>query len=155
MMFKSYAGETITVVLSLAMGLMMGVIAVIVEGMSMNFSNVFNIGSMIAFVILLISILLPYKDWSEKFTLLFGLEKGSVPYKIVENILPSLILNTCVTLVVTAANVFYNTAIPEEQQLTHWMEGVTHSWPIMFVASYFGAFIAAALGEMVAKKYCR
>lgn len=57
-MFKSHFGETVTVVLAIVM------------------------------VIIFVSVIIPYKDWSVKFTALFH----------------ALILNTCNTVIVSAAN---------------------------------------------------
>ncbi|MCD7883648.1 MAG: hypothetical protein LUI87_08095 [Lachnospiraceae bacterium] len=154
MMFKSYYGETVAVVLSIAMGGIMALVSVFVEGLDLNFSILFRTWSMITLVIMAASILFPYTQWSEALTSKTGLKKGGIFYKLVDNILPSLILNTCSTLVVSAANIFYNESIPAEAQLGEWLQGVAHSWPIMFVASYFASFAAVALGKWVAGKYC-
>lgn len=32
---------------------------------------------------------------------------------------------------------------------------ILHDWPIMFVVSYLGAFVAEAVGVRVANRYCR
>lgn len=154
MMFKSHLGETVTVVLAIVMGGVMALASIIVEHLDFNFSNVFKIWSMITMVILLASIIFPYQEWSERFTLLFDVEKGSIAYKLIDNVLPSLILNTCNTVIVSAANIFYNEAIPAEIQAEKWIEGVLHNWPVMFVISYFAAFAAVAMGKWAARRYC-
>lgn len=154
MMFKSHFGETVTIVLAIVMGGIMALASVIVEHLDFNFSNIFKIWSMITMVILLVSIIFPYKEWSERFTALFGAKEGSIVYKLIDNVLPSLILNTCNTVIVTAANILYNEAIPTELQTGKWIEGVLHNWPIMFVISYFAAFAAVAAGKWTAQRYC-
>ena len=151
-MFKKHFSETVIVVLAITMGLMMALACIAVDHLPFHFSNVFSIWSMITMVILLVSIAIPYKSWSAWFTGLFPVSKGSLPYKLIDNILPSLILNTCNTVIVSAANIFYNPAIPAELQMTEWLQGIIHDWPIMFVVSYFCAFFAEALGVWVAKK---
>lgn len=153
-MFKSHFGETVIVVLSLVMGFIMSLAVVFVDHLALNFSNVFKIWAMVTLVILLVSILIPYKEWSGKLTGMFIREKGSIAYKLVDNILPSLILNTCNTAIVSAANIFYNEAIPAGLQMEEWVQGFIHDWPITFVISYLAAFAAEAAGKWVAKKYC-
>ena len=152
-MFKEHFSETVTFVLAISMGFMMAVACIIIDHLPLHFSNVFSIWSMITMVILLVSIAIPYKAWSARFTGLFPLLKGSLPYKLIDNILPSLILNTCNTVIVSAANIFYNPEIPAELQMTDWLHGIARDWPIMFVVSYFCAFVAEALGVWVAQKY--
>ena len=125
-MFKSHFGETVTVVLSLVMGFIMSVAAIIIDGLALNFSNVFKIWAMITLVILMVSILIPYKSWSGKITGMICKDEGSIVYKLIDNILPSLILNTCNTVIVSAANIFYNEAIPAEIQMAEWTQGIVH-----------------------------
>lgn len=153
-MFKSHFEETVTVVLAIVMGGVMALASITVEHLDFNFSNIFQIWSMITMVILLASIIFPYQEWSERFTSLFGLKKGGIAYKLIDNVLPSLILNTCNTVIVSAANIFYNEAIPAEIQAEKWIEGILHQWPVMFVISYFAAFAAVAAGKWTARRYC-
>ena len=140
-------------VLAIAMGLMMSLACIAVDHLPFHFSNVFSIWSMITMVILLVSIVIPYKNWSARFAGLFPVSKGSLPYKLIDNILPSLILNTCNTVIVSAANIFYNPVIPMELQMTEWLHGIIRDWPIMFVVSYFCAFLAETLGVWVAEQH--
>ena len=70
----------------------------------------------------------------------------------VENILPSLILNTFNTVIVSAASVFFNEAIPASEQVEVWLHGIVHDWPITFVVSYLAAFAAEAIGKRVAEE---
>jgi len=153
MMFRSHFGETVTVVLALVMGLVMALSIIMIDHLSFHFSNVFRIWAMVTLVILLVSILVPYKDWSARFTGLICKNQGNLPCKLVENILPSLILNTCNTVIVSAANILYNESIPVELRLDEWTQGIIHDWPITFVISYLAAFVAEALGKAVANKY--
>lgn len=152
MMFKNHFGETVIVILAILMGLIMSVASVMINHQAFNYPNVFKIWAMITLVILLVSILIPYKEWSEKLTGLVVHNKESILYKLVVNVLPSLILNTCNTVLVSGANILYNEAIPAEEQLGKWMEGILHDWPVMFVVSYFAAFIAEAAGVWIAKQ---
>ena len=154
-MFKSHYVETLVVSLALAMGLFMALAIVAVDGLPFNYSTVFSNWAMITLVILLVSIFVPYKDWSRKLTKLVCRDEKSLAYKLIENILPSLVLNTCNTVLVSAANILYNDAIPAELQVTEWVQGILRDWPVMFVVSYLAAFGAEALGGYVANKYAR
>lgn len=154
MMFKSHFGETVTVVLAIVMGLIMALASVIVNDRGFNFSNIFKIWSMITMVIILVSVIIPYKEWSRRITALFHVREESISYKLIDNIFPSLLLNTCNTVIVSAANIFYNEAIPAEIWTEEWLQGILHDWPIMFVVSYFAAFAAESAGKWVAQKYC-
>lgn len=151
-MFKNHFGETVIIVLAIVMGLIMSVTSAVVNHLALNFSNVFKLWAMITLVILLASILIPYKEWSAKITGVIIHNKKSFLYKLADNILPSLILNTCNTVIVSGANILYNEAIPADVQLEKWIEGIIHDWPIMFIVSYFAAFIAEAVGIWVAKR---
>ena len=151
-MFKSHYGETVTVVLALVMGFIMSLAVIAVDHLPLHFGNVFSIWAMITLVILLVSILIPYKDWSGRLTKKVCGDEGSVAYKLIDNILPSLILNTFNTVIVSAANVLFNEAIPVELRTGEWTQGILHDWLITFVISYVAAFIAEAAGKWVADR---
>lgn len=150
MMFRSHHGETVTVVLAIVMGFVMAFAVIVADHLKLNFSTVFQVWSMVTLVILLVSAVIPYKEWSAQFTALFHLPEGSIAYRIVDNILPSLILNTFNTVIVSAASVFYNGTIPASEQVGVWLRGIAHDWPITFVVSYLAAFVAEAIGKQVA-----
>ena len=78
-------GHFITVVLSLVMGLIMAVTAIVVDHLPFNYGNVFSIWAMITLVILLVSIFIPYKDWSGKLTGMVCRDEGSILYKLIDN----------------------------------------------------------------------
>lgn len=152
MMFKTHFGETVTVVLALVMGLIMAFGCIAVDGLELNYANVFKIWAMITLVILIVSILIPYKKWSARIVGKLPVKQGGVAYKMLDNLLPSVILNTCNTVLVSAAMILFNEAVPESQRMHEWIAGILHDWPIMFVLSYFAAFIAEAIGIWIAKK---
>lgn len=110
---------------------------------------------MVSLVILLVSAVIPYKEWSARFSALYHLQEGSIAYRLVVNILPSVILNTFNTVIVSAASVFFNEAIPASEQVGVWLHGIISDWPITFVVSYFAAFAAEAIGKRVAEAAVR
>lgn len=153
-MFRNHFGETVTIILAIIMGLIMAFAVIVIDHLAINFSTVFQIWSMITLVILLVSTVIPYKTWSAKFTALFHLREGSLAYRMVDNILPSLILNTFNTVIVSATSIFFNESIPVSEQIGVWLQGILHDWPITFVISYFAAFVAEAVGKLVAERNC-
>ncbi len=151
MMFKNHFGETVTVVLAIIMGFIMAFAVIIANHLHLSFSNVFQVWSMVTLVILLVSAVMPYKEWSARFTALFHLPEKSIAYRMVDNIIPSLILNTFNTVIVSAASVFGNEAIPVFEQAGVWFHGIAHDWSITFVVSYLAAFMAEAIGKRIAE----
>lgn len=151
-MLKDHFSETLLLVLALVMGLLMSVAVILLDGISFNPSNIFKIWAMITLVIILVSIFLPYKTWSSAFCRRLGLKEESFGWKLADGIVPSLVLNTFNTLVVSAANIFYNETISTSEQMDHWLHGIIRDWPITLIISYFVAFIAEYCGKIVAKK---
>lgn len=82
MMFKNHFGETVTVVLAIVMGFVMAFAVIVIDHLNLNFSNVFQAWSMVTLVILLVSAVIPYKEWSARFTALFHLPEGCIAYHI-------------------------------------------------------------------------
>jgi len=154
-MLKDHHTETTVLVLALVMGLLMAIAVMLLDGVPFNISNLFKIWAMITLVIILVSILLPYKAWSSVFCRKLGCKPGTLGWKLADGIVPSLILNTFNTLIVSAANIFYNEAIPASEQFGHWLHGCLRDWPITLVISYFVAFVAEYCGELAAEKYAK
>ena len=154
-MLKDHFGETLLLVLALVMGLLMSVAVILLDGIPFNLPNIFKIWAMITLVIILVSIVLPYKSWSAAFCCRLGLREESLGWKLADGIVPSLVLNTINTVVVSAANIFYNEAIPVSEQLGRWLHGIIRDWPITLVISYFVAFVAEYCGKLVAEKYAK
>ena len=152
-MLKTHYGETLLLILALVMGFIMAVAVILLDGIALNISNIFKIWAMISLVIILVSIFIPYKSWSVTFCHRLGLKEGSTAWKLTDGVIPSLVLNTFNTAIVSGANIFYNEAIPVSEQMRHWVQGFVRDWPITFVISYFAAFVAEYCGKLVAKKY--
>ncbi|MBP3804413.1 MAG: hypothetical protein J6I76_11055 [Oribacterium sp.] len=149
-MFKDHHTETVVVVLSVVMGLLMAVAAIIIDGLDMNYGNIFKLWGMITLVILMVSIFIPYKRWSSIVLEKTGIKEGTIIYKAADGIIPTLVLNTIITVLVSAANILYNENIPYDLRMNHWISGMIHDWPLTFVVSYFVSYIAAYIGEIVA-----
>lgn len=154
-MLKDHYGETLLLVLSLVMGLLMAIAVTLLDGVPFNLSNLFKIWAMITLVIILVSIFLPYKTWSAAFCRKLGCKSGTLCWKLADGIVPSLILNTFNTFVVSAANIFYNEAIPPSEQFGHWIHGCLRDWPITLVISYFVSYVAEYCGKLAADKIAK
>ena len=152
-MFKSQYGLTVTVVLAVVMGLMMSFVAIWIDSLALNISVVFKNWSMITLVILLVSMFVPYQKWWAGFASLFHLKEGSTAFKMTANLVPTLILNTFIAVIVPAANILYNEAVPAQMQLSVLWASVVRDWPLMLVISYFVSFVAEAAGKAVASRY--
>ena len=107
---------------------------------------------MIALSIILVSLFVPYKAWGERLAKLCGCREGTAPFKLISGIVPSLVLNTFITVLVSAANILYNPAIPAEHQMGEWISGMIHDWPITLVISYLASFVAEFAGMKVAER---
>lgn len=154
-MLKDHFGETLLLVLALVMGLLMSVAVILLDGIPFNLPNIFKIWAMITLVIILVSIVLPYKSWSAAFCRRLGLREERLGWKLADGIVPALVLNTFNTVVVSAANIFCNETIPAAEQMGHWLHGIIRDWPVTLVISYFVAFVAEYCGKLVAEKYAK
>ncbi|MGN0273269.1 MAG: hypothetical protein ACI4DT_00590 [Chordicoccus sp.] len=150
MFLKDHFGCVQTVVLSIVMGFLMAIAAMFVDHLAFNISNIFKIWSMITTVVLLASLVIPYPRWAASLCRAMHLQPGSLAAKLIGPIIPTLILNTFNTVIVTAANVLYNPEIPQALQLQTMLQGIRHDWPIMLVLSYFAGFLAEAAGKAAA-----
>lgn len=152
MFLKNHKGAVITIIIALVMGFIMAVAALFVDKLAFNYSNLFKIWAMISHSILLVSLFVPYKAWGEALAEKAGCTDGTPAFKLVSGIVPSLVLNTFITVLVSAANILYNELIPHDAQMGEWIAGMLHDWPIMFVISYAASFFAGFVGEKVAER---
>ncbi len=151
-MFKEHFSQTVVTILALVIGFIMAVCACFVDHIPLNFGNVYKLWGMISLTVLLVSIFLPYKAWSEKVLSILPVQRETFLFKLLDNIIPTLVLNTCITILVSGANILFNEAIPEAERVSEWVSTMLHDWPITFVISYFAAFFAEACGVWVARR---
>ena len=107
---------------------------------------------MVTFVVLTVSIFVPYVKWGYASAAALHLKEGTIGFKLVAGIIPSLILNTFNTVIVSGASIMYSETIPAAAQTGIWIEAIIHDWPICLVVSYIAAFAAEAIGKKVAEK---
>lgn len=155
MFFKNHFGMIVTIVVAIVMGLCMSIAVAVVDGIDINYSVIFRTWSMVTNTVLLVSLLIPYTAWSREITDTMHLKEGTLAQKLVSGILPSIILNTFNTGLVSAASIFFNETIPAELQMNMWIHGFLHDWPIMFLVSYVVSFFAEYVGVSIAKIFVR
>ena len=151
MFLKSHMGSVMTVVIALVMGIIMAVAAIIVGHLGFNISNFFKIWAMITLVVLLVSLVIPYQKWGAGLAAKLGCREGSLAFRLVSAIVTALVINTCMTVCLSAANILYNDQIPREAQMGVWVSSMLHDWPIMLVISYVASFPS----ELIAMKVAR
>ena len=154
-MLKSHFSMIVTVVLALIMGIVMSVAAILIDHLPFHICNLYKICGMVVLNVIVISLFVPYQKWSEMLCSRLGLQKETIPYTLVSNLIPTLIFNTANTLFISGANIFFNDMIPKEAQLGAWLGGIVKDWPVMFVISFAAALIAGKIGVSTAQKVLR
>ena len=106
-------------------------------------------------IVFVFSLFIPYNAWGDWFAGLFHLKEGSLAFKLVQGIIPSVVLNSANTLICKAAIIFYNEAIPKAARMSAYLDGCKKAWLPCFVVSYIASFAAVWLGSKVAEKYAK
>ena len=104
-MFREHFTQTVITVLAVVIGLIMSFTACIVDGLPLHYGNIFKLWGMITLVVLLVSMFVPYKKWSALLMEKIPVSEGSMAYKLLDNVIPTLVLNTFITVMVSGANI--------------------------------------------------
>ncbi|MGM9911607.1 MAG: ATPase [Lacticaseibacillus absianus] len=120
-----------------------------------NWVNLFELTAEISLIVFVFSLFIPYNAWGDWFAGLFHLKEGSLAFKLVQGIIPSVVLNSANTFICTAASIFYNEAIPKAARVSAYLDGCKKAWLPCFVVSYIASFAAVWLGSKVAEKYAK
>lgn len=153
--FKSHFGTILTSVLALFMGLVMALTVILINGLPMNWPTIFELWGEIFFIVFVCSLFIPYNAWGDWLAGLFHLQEGTLGFKLVQGIIPSVVLNTANTLICTGASIFYNPAIPQAARMSAFVAGCEKAWLPCFIVSYIASYVAVWLGETVAKRYVK
>ena len=65
-MFKNHFAQTVATVMALVMGLIMAVVSCLLNGVALNFANLYRFWGIITLTVLLTSIFIPYTAWSKR-----------------------------------------------------------------------------------------
>lgn len=155
MFYKSHFGTILTTVLSMFMGVVMACFIIFLNHLPFNWVNLFELTAEISLIVFVFSLFIPYNAWGDWFAGLFHLKEGSLAFKLVQGIIPSVVLNSANTFICTAASVFYNEAIPKAARMSAYLDGCKKAWFPCFVVSYIASFAAVWLGSKVAEKYAK
>lgn len=155
MFYKSHFGTILTTVLSMFMGVVMACFIIFLNHLPFNWVNLFELTAEISLIVFVFSLFIPYNAWGDWFAGLFHLKEGSLAFKLVQGIIPSVVLNSSNTFICTAASIFYNEAIPKAARMSAYLDGCKKAWLPCFVVSYIASFAAVWLGSKVAEKYAK
>lgn len=137
------------------MGVVMACFIIFLNHLPFNWVNLFELTAEISLIVFVFSLFIPYNAWGDWFADLFHLQEGTVTFKLVQGIIPSVVLNSANTFICTAASIFYNEAIPKAARMGAYLDGCKKAWIPCFVVSYIASFAAVWLGSKVAEKYAK
>ena len=138
--------------LAFLMGFFMGVSILLIEHTPINWVSLVTIWAKITLVVTTILMVLPVGSWGSRFAELCRCKKGSIAYTLVENLVPTFIINTVLAAVVPALGIFYNDAIPADQRMSQWKAAFLGGWLLTFIISYFFGLFSAKLGGKIADR---
>lgn len=119
----------------------------------MNWVNLFELTAEINLIVFVCSLFIPYNKWGDWFAGLFHLKEGTISFKLVQGIIPSVVLNTFNTFICTGASIFFNESIPQAARMSAYLQGCAEAWLPCFIVSYIASFAGVWLGQNVANKY--
>ena len=151
-MYQDHFTQTVVTILAIVIGCIMAFAACFVDHLSLNYGTIYKLWGMITLTVLLVSSFVPYKKWSKNLLDALSVKEGTLWYKLLDNIVPTICLNTFITVMVSGANILFNESIPGADRMNEWIHTMLHDWPITFVISYFAAFAAEYCGVFVAKR---
>ena len=106
--WKSHHDMIVNATLAFLMGFFMGVSILLIEHTPINWVSLVTIWAKITFVVTVILMVLPVGSWGSSFAELCKCKNGSIAYTLVENLVPTFIINTVLAAVVPALGIFYN-----------------------------------------------
>lgn len=150
--FKSHHDLIVNVTLAFLMGFFMGVSILLIEHTPINWVSLMTIWAKISLVVTIVLMLLPVGSWGGSLAKLCKCRSGSIAYTLVENLVPTFIINTVLAAVVPALGIFYNDAIPADQRMSQWKAAFFGGWLLTFIISYFFGLFSAKVGGKIADK---
>ncbi|BDR59890.1 hypothetical protein [Lactobacillus xylocopicola] len=153
MFYKSHFGTVLTSVLALFMGLVMAMFIIVLNALPFNWVNLFELTAEINLIVFVVSLFVPYNAWGDWFANLFPVQTDSPLFKLLQALIPSIVLNSCNTLICTGTSIFYHDAIPKAARMTVYLQSCAKAWLPCFIVSYFASFIGVWLGKTIAQKF--
>ncbi|MBQ8094762.1 MAG: DUF2798 domain-containing protein [Clostridia bacterium] len=147
-------GRIITVIMAAIMGVIMAVAAIFVNHLPFA-PGVLLKNIVISFLVaLVIGLIVPHKQLGDRLAAKCGLKPESLGFKLVSNLVPSLIINTANTCIISGVNILPNPGIPQQLRMGIWGSSILGGWPIMFVVSYIASYFAQIIAVKCAMKIC-
>ena len=152
MFFKDHFGMVVSTIIALFMGACMSIAAMFVDALDKTIWVFLNNWGVITWMVLVILILVPAPKWGGKMAGALKCKPDTLAFTLVSSIIPAVIINTCLTALMAAINIFGSAVIPAEAKAGIWCSAFLHDWPIMLVVSYVASVIAGIIGAAIAKK---
>ncbi|MBQ6582295.1 MAG: hypothetical protein IJH77_00555 [Mogibacterium sp.] len=150
--FKNHFGLIITRVIAFLMSGIMAVAVMFLNHMPKTWVTFVQTWGAAFLVVTVVLVICPVSLLGDKFAGMFKLTPHTMPFTLVSNIIPTLIINTVLAFVMPALGIFYNEAVPEAARMGAWLGASLGGWLPTFIISYFAALIAAKVGESLAVK---
>ena len=150
--YRKHKDVIVSNFLALLMGLFMGVSILIIEHTPITWVSLFTIWAKITLVVMVVLMFLPVGEWGERFAEKLGCRPGTIVFKLVENLVPTFIINTVLAAVIPATGIFYNDAIPQAERMSTWFSTFIGGWALTFVISFFFGLLAAKIGKIVSAR---
>jgi len=147
-------GRVVTVIMALIMGVVMAIAAIVVN--RQPFSPPLLIRNILcsSLIALVLGLLIPLKPLGDRLASAFSLRERTLPFELVSNLVPSLVINTFNTVIISGINILPNANIPEPARMNVWISAIFSSIGIMFVVSYIASFIAQKFAVKAAMRIC-
>lgn len=147
-------GRTVTLIMSLIMGIIMAFAAIVVNKLPFSLPVLFRSILCSFLVALVLGLLIPLKPLGDKLASAFSLRERTLPFELVSNLVPSLVINTFNTVIMSGINILPNASIPEPARVQVWIGAILSSMGIMFIVSYIASFIAQKFAVRAAMQIC-
>ncbi len=131
----------------------MAIFIIILNKLQFNWVNLFELTAEVNLIVFIVSMFVPYNAWGNWFAGLFHFRKGTIAFKLVQGIIPSIFLNSFNTFICTGTSIFYNAEISKSVRMSVYISSCEKAWIPCFIVSYIASFAAVWLGSRVAKRY--
>ncbi|MDR1905056.1 MAG: hypothetical protein LBQ88_22595 [Treponema sp.] len=146
--FKNHFGIVVSIVIALILSISMATTAIFYDKLDFSIELLVRNWGTAFLTIMLITVLLPVKQWGDMLATKIGLKPKTFPFGLFSNLVPTLFYNTGATLVLVGVNVPGGFAAP-----FYW-DAFKHDFLMMYAVSYVLSLIAEAIAVKIAIASC-
>ena len=150
--YRNHFDMITNAVLALLMGLFMGIAMLIINHTTITWVSLLDIWADITLIVTVVLIFIPLNGWGNSFAAFCKCKKGTAAHILIENAIPTLVINTVLSAIIPAMEIFYNDHIPKEDRVSEWIGLFIGGWPLTFVISFVLSIIAVKIGKTIAQK---